>query len=177
LSTFLLFPCLSGSMWNNRHTSKKMLRRKKKGFFTEILKMSNSVSESEVMTFIKSHIGKMNSYHIFTHYLIISNLILSHNLYSSWIICSFMAWKPIFRNASFAHSMFDRVYVCMYKEFWLHFIHREIQNFCEFWPNMDFYFLCILVWRLGFFIVCKYNCSATFRWLIVQSSKPLQTLS
>jgi hypothetical protein len=100
LSPCLLFACLSWSIWNNRCTIKKAFRPKKKGFFTEILKMSSSVSESEVMTFITSRIGKMNSYHILTHYLVISNLILSYNLYSSCIFCSLMALQPIFRNAS-----------------------------------------------------------------------------
>jgi len=99
--TCLLFSYISGFMWNNRWTSKKVFRPKKKGFFNKILKMSSSVSESEVMTFLKSHIGKMNSYHILTHYLIISNLILSYNLYSSWIICSFVS----FNQSSVIHPL------------------------------------------------------------------------
>jgi hypothetical protein len=75
---------------------------KKNGLFTEILKMTNTISESEVMTFITSHIIKMNSHHNLTHYLIISNLILSYNLYSSWIICSLVGLQPIFKNAFLA---------------------------------------------------------------------------
>jgi hypothetical protein len=151
---------------------------KKKGLFTEILKMTSTISESEVITFITSHIVKMNSHHNLTHHLIIYNLILSYNLYSSWIICSLVALQPIFKNAFLAWNTIDCVCVCVYKEFWLHFILGEIQNFCVFWPNMDFHFLYTLVWRRGYFIVSK-SVAVLLRsvWLFVQSSKPLRTLS